>query len=277
TNLKNTNIPMIDLAIVSDEITLDFPSAVKIALEWDLRKFEIRSLRTGRIPKIDPLELLEIEKCVRNCDIKITAISPGIFKSGVSDEFEIKHQLSEDLPRAIEVAQALGTDRVIIFGFQRESGDTSLLRSKVIDYLSRAAELAHDSGVTLLLENEPGFWADSGTNTFDLLNEVSSDSLRANWDPCNAFGLEEEPFPAGYEKIKPYISGVHAKDTRLGSLTACVPIGEGLVDWNGQIQALVRDGIVDHITVETHCLPLIDNSRLNVNTLRRLINLYQTV
>jgi sugar phosphate isomerase/epimerase len=267
---------MMDIAIVSDEITLDFPAAARIALEWGVKKFELRMLRTGRIPKVDPSEIVEIKECIHNWGIQITALSPGIFKLRVSQEAEIERQIEEDLPRSVEVAKMLGTTRIIIFGFQRESGNTNLLRSKVADYLSKAAEVARDSGVELLLENEPGFWADTGSNTFDLLDEISSPSLKANWDPCNAFGLDEEPFPTGYEKIKPYVAGVHAKDTRTGSLIACVPIGEGLVDWNGQIHALLRDNVVDHVTVETHCLPLIDNSRLNVQVLRKLINLNQT-
>jgi L-ribulose-5-phosphate 3-epimerase UlaE len=77
------------------------------------------------------------------------------------------------------------------------------------------------------------------------------------------------PYPDGYEAIKKWIVNVHVKDTIKGSLLACVPIGEGKVDWEGQIQALVRDRLVEHVTIETHCLPLIENSQKNLQWLRQ--------
>ena len=67
------------------------------------------------------------------------------------------------------------------------------------------------------------------------------------------------------------ILNVHAKDTARGSLIQCVPIGEGAIDWEGQIRALVADAIVPHVTIETHCLPLVEQSAKNVRTLRALL------
>ena len=98
-----------------------------------------------------------------------------------------------------------------------------------------------------------------------------SPALGANWDPCNAFGTDEVPYPDGYAAVRPVIMNVHAKDTARGSLIQCVPIGEGAIDWAGQIRALVADRIVPHVTIETHCLPLVEQSAKNVRTLRSLI------
>jgi sugar phosphate isomerase/epimerase len=141
-----------------------------------------------------------------------------------------------------------------------------------VELMSRAAETARKAGITLVVENEPGFWCDSGEHTAKLLGAVNSPSLRANWDPCNGYGTAEKPFPNGYESVKKFIANVHVKDTKEGALIRCVPVGEGAVDWKGQLEAVVRDQIVNHVTIETHCLPLVEKSKQNVDTLRRYLS-----
>ena len=62
------------------------------------------------------------------------------------------------------------------------------------------------------------------------------------------------------------------KDTSAGSHVACEAVGDGVIDWKGQLTALFKDALVDHITIETHTLPLMETSRKNVETLRRMLN-----
>ena len=133
----------------------------------------------------------------------------------------------------------------------------------LVEAVSTAARLA--------IENEPGFLCDSGSRTHRMIQEVGSPHLGANWDPCNAYGTEETPYPDGYDAVRPSIFNVHVKDTRSGALIECVPVGEGAVDWEGQLSALVRDRPVEHITIETHCLPLVEKSRQNVTVLTRML------
>jgi len=123
----------------------------------------------------------------------------------------------------------------------------------------------------MAVENEPGFWCDTGANTRRIIDEVGSPVFGANWDPCNAYGTDEIPYPDGYRAIKDRIFNVHVKDTKRGSLIECVPVGDGAIDWDGQIREIIKDKIVSHVTIETHCNPLIENSRRNVETLKRMI------
>ncbi|MBF8297166.1 MAG: endonuc 2 protein [Bacteroidetes bacterium] len=75
----------------------------------------------------------------------------------------------------------------------------------------------------------------------------------------------------GYESVKKFIANVHVKDTSEGALIRCVPVGEGAIDWKGQLKAIVRDEIVKHVTIETHCLPLVEKSKQNVDTLKQYL------
>jgi sugar phosphate isomerase/epimerase len=261
----------LELGIVSDEISPDFNEAARYAKEWGISIFELRVLMTGRIPAVDQRELREVQAVVNGQGLRVSALSPGIFKLPLSQIQKLEDELVNTLPKTMALAHEFGASMIIAFGFQREQHEKPELFSRAVEFMSRAAERAGKEGVKIIIENEPGFWCDSGANTAKLLGQVNSPYLRANWDPCNGYGTAERPFPEGYEAVKRFIANVHVKDTKEGSLIRCVPVGEGAVDWKGQLASLVRDQLVRHVTIETHCLPLVEQSKKNVETLSRYL------
>ena len=261
----------LELGLVSDEVSPDFNEAARYAGEWGISIFELRVLKTGRIPAVDQGELREVQTLVKNSGLRITALSPGIFKLPLSQISKLQEELATTLPETLALAREFGASLVIAFGFQREQNEKPELFSRAVDLMSRAAEKAGKEGIRLVIENEPGFWCDSGANMAKLIQTVNSPYLRANWDPCNGYGTAERPYPEGYEAVKQYVANVHVKDTKEGSLIRCVPVGEGAVNWRGQLAALVRDQPVRHITIETHCLPLVQKSKQNVATLKHYL------
>jgi len=267
----------LEFGMVSDEISPDFNEAVRYGGEWGISIFELRVLKTGRIPAVDESELKEARALVKNNGLRVTALSPGIFKLPLSQTTKLEEELATTFPKTLDLAREFGASLVIAFGFQKEQNEKPEMFSQVVDFMSRAAEKAGKEGIRIIIENEPGFWCDSGANTAKLIQAVNSPYLRANWDPCNGYGTAERPFPEGYEAVKQYIANVHVKDTREGSMIRCVPVGEGAVNWKGQLAALVRDQLVRHITIETHCLPLVEKSKQNVETLKLYLNeIYRT-
>jgi len=261
----------LELGIVSDEISPDFNEAARYGSEWGISIFELRVLRTGRIPAVDEAELKEVRALVRSNGLRVTALSPGIFKLPLSQTAKLEEELATTLPKTLALARQFGASLVIAFGFQREQNEKPEMFSRAVDFMSRAAEKTGKEGIKIIIENEPGFWCDSGANTAKLIQQVNSPYLRANWDPCNGYGTAERPFPEGYEAVKQFIANVHVKDTKEGSLIRCVPVGEGALNWKGQLAALVRDQLVRHVTIETHCLPLVEKSKQNVETLKRYL------
>jgi len=262
---------VLPLGIVSDEIAPSFREAMSHGSAWGITRYEIRCLASGRIPDVQPGEWNDTLAAIRGEGLRVTALSPGIFKHSLDREDELERELREVLPRTLECAAACGAPLVIVFGVQRRAADGRRERAKVIGLLRRAAEQAAAAGMKIAIENEPGFHCDTGAATRAIIDEAGTSALGANWDPCNAFGTDELPYPAGYEAIRPVILNVHAKDTARGSLIQCVPIGEGAIDWPGQVRALVADRVVPHITIETHCLPLVGQSAKNVRALRAMI------
>ncbi len=260
------------LGIVSDEIVNDFGEALRHGLSWGIHRYEIRCLTTGRIPRVEAQELRAVAGLVREHGVSITALSPGMFKAHLSRTAELEEELRSVLPATLDLAATLSCPLILVFGFQREAGEPPDRYHRAVDVMRRAAELAARAGVRLAIENEPGFWCDTGVNTHAFIQDVGSPALGANWDPCNAYGTDEVPYPQGYEALKSSIINVHAKDTAVGSLIKCVPIGQGAIDWTGQLRALMQDRPVEHITIETHSNPLIEHSRLNVETLQRMMH-----
>jgi L-ribulose-5-phosphate 3-epimerase len=110
----------IELGIVSDEVSTDFNEAVRHSLDWGISIFEIRVLKTGRVPVVDQSELRDVKSLAKNHGLTISALSPGIFKLPLSQNAGLENELSRSLPKTLDLARELGASMVIVFGFQRE-------------------------------------------------------------------------------------------------------------------------------------------------------------
>ncbi len=260
-----------EIGFVTDEISPDVKEAIKIGTSWGITKYELRVIGKNRIPDIDGEKVKEVKKLIGEFGIQITALSPGTFKGTLQQKEIIEQEITEVLPKTFELANQFNSKMVIVFGFMRSKEDHADDEEQVIDLFGRVAESAQQHGLVIAVENEPGFWCDSGANTARILAAVNSPALRANWDPGNSVGTDEPPFPDGYTALKDWIANIHVKDTIKGALIECVPVGEGIVDWPGQIQAIMQDRPTEHITIETHCLPLIEKSKQNLKVVRDLM------
>lgn len=251
------------ISLVTDEISQDFETAIELAYSWGIRNFEIRGASRKRVPDISHEEERRIIQTIKNYNVNITAISPGLFKIPFDWE-KIKNHLQVVLPESLRLAEKLGTNMILIFGIVKQKGERrEKVVSKIADILGEAAEKAQKKGIILALENEDVCWADTGKNTAQIIKMVNSPYLRINWDPTNAFGLGEKPYPDGYDYIKDYIANVHAKDALIDdetNLKRYVVLGEGSIDWDSQIKVLERDKYKGHLCIETHTGPRVKSS-----------------
>ena len=130
--------------------------------------------------------------------------------------------------------------------------------------------MANGEGMTLGMENEASTSLSTIQLTERFIREIDSPNIRAIWDPANEAHAEggETPYPNAYDRIKPLMVHAHLKDAgknlETGELES-VPVGEGVVDWQGQLQAFVDDGYEGHLCLETHWRPTlkIDDDLLN--------------
>lgn len=256
-----------EFGFVTDELDLNPRRAIETALAWDIRKFEIRFLPDGRFPKVSDTALDELARLREEHNIEYTAVSPGFFKCHLDDKDHIAYALGDGLERAMDFMEGCGVPLMVCFGFEMATGDDA----QAVALLQRFADRLAERQLAGAVENETHCKFDTPERIDHLLRQVGRPNLGANWDLANLQQGAPAGFPGGYERVKPRIVNVHAKDVVNdddGTLH-WLPIGEGVCDWPGQMHALVRDQIVDHVTIENHCGPLVEVGRHNLDLLRQ--------
>src|SRR5690606_23867124 len=72
--------PVVDTAIVTDEFSADPETALELGLEEGVGHFELRGVHHGRVPRIDPHTRARLLRAIGDFGVRITAVSPGLFK-----------------------------------------------------------------------------------------------------------------------------------------------------------------------------------------------------
>lgn len=261
----------LDIGVATDEVSLDLEEALAVSWKWGIRHFELRAGSENRFPYFTEREVRLVDEAVRDGG-QITAVSPGILKGNVGDEERLQRELEEALPRAIERAHRFECPRIIVFGFSRLQDEPDGSRSRVLQAFEEVAEQAAAADLTVAIENEPNFWVDRPEPTAALLKDIDHPALTVNWDPANQHWGGQRPTLEGFEILRPHISNVHAKDyTPDDPDVPWRPIGDGVTPWQKIIGWIIEDTDLTHITLETHCKPLIENSRASLDHLRDLI------
>ncbi len=263
------------LSIITDEISQDPEVVTGFLLKHDIRAMEIRTMADNRVPDIDDLTWRNFTEMVGNAGWKINALSPGIFKGRWDDQNLIADEIENKLPRTIDQAQAVNAPFIVAFGFVT-SGVPDVPQS-VIDQIGRAADLCAASGIKLLIENEPGTFADTGENARILIDAVSHPNLYANWDPCNSNIFNSpESLNKSAGALGDKILNVHVKDgipTSPGELfPSYTTISKGYIGWPDHVKFLESIGYDGYYCIETHFQPLQENSTIMVNELKEILN-----
>jgi sugar phosphate isomerase/epimerase len=164
----------------------------------------------------------------------------------------------ESLKRHIPRTLALGSTRMRITAASMNyaKAPREELIGNVVPMLREAARAAEEHGVTLALENHIDF---TSSEMVRILDAVDSEFLRVNFDTGNTIRLFEDPVEAA-ARLARYTVSTHTKDiaTRVkgGSPSdnftfwpSC-PVGEGLIDMPGVVDALRSGGFDGCLGVE---------------------------
>ena len=281
------------ISLITDEISADPETAIELGVEWGVHDFELRGFGTARVPNFSAFQKQRILELLEAFNVNVIAISPGLFKMPFPDRrrerfplrtFDIalydrwekaqdalKAHIEELLPASIEYARLVGAREIVIFSFERSADAEAQVPDEVLETLRQAAEMAGSAGMQLAIEVESGFWADAGKHTAEIIRAVDHPALLVNWDPGNAFHAGDDPYPAGYEAVRPYVAHVHFKDIQRSEQGQYRYVVEGAIDWAGQIAALQRDGYTGYISVEPHMQPKVSSARALLSRLRGLI------
>ena len=250
---------MFTLGVFTDEVSQDFEKALDFAVGFGCTHVEIRSAWDIKQPQdFSASQVERMKALLADRGLSVVGIASPFYKCALDDPRERSRHI-EILRESIALARELGTDLVRGFAFWRVEG-VDAAWPRIVGAFAEPIRIVEAEGITLGLENEPATCLLDARYQERLLHDLGSPRVKAIWDPGNdAYaGAPEPPYPAGYERVRNRIVHVHVKDAthdparRQG---AFVPVGEGDVDWRGQLRRLDEDGYTGCVSLETHWRP----------------------
>lgn len=256
------------LGVITDEVSDDFQEALDWIRSEGLNYAELRVIDGKNISHLNDDEVMRVKEQLDKRGLRVSAIASPIFKcaldparpvasgdrfgqeeAGADEHFEMLH-------RTIEIAKRVDTRFIRIFSFWREKNPESYF-DEIVQHLSKAAQIAEQAGIMLVLENEGSCNGGLAEETAALVTKVNSPNLKVLWDPGNERARGLSPYPEGYQHVKHLLAHVHLKDAAVkpGASARCVPIGQGEVPYREQFQALISDGYDGLYVIETHYVP----------------------
>ena len=255
------------LGVITDEISEDFGQSLDFIAHYALGYCEVRELWQKNLVKLSQGELERAKQLIERHHLKVSEIASPIFKYHLpgmpsprpnwSDTFKAADLTDNDtenlLERVFKLAPFFGTSKVRVFSYWRVE-EPEKAYPYVRERLAKAAALAAQHNITLLLENESDCNVATGKELGRMLRDINSPNLRGMWDPCNAAYLGEVPYPDGYHQVRGLFPHMHIKDVRKDPSTGklqYVPVGKGMIDFHGQFKALRDDGYDGTMSLET--------------------------
>jgi sugar phosphate isomerase/epimerase len=258
---------LLPIAAITDEFSPDLEAAVSAMSEIGMTGAELRMVFGKNIIDLTNAELDRACEIVTRHGLEVISIASPLLKCVLPDSPEVDARFQQDVfaatytyadqprlaDRALEIAERTGARIIRVFSYWR-----AIRPEACFDRIARALEhLAGQAalhGRTIGLENEHACNIATGAETARVLEAVSRPDLKLVWDPANAYVSGETPYPDGYRRLPvERIAHVHAKDCRVeGHRPIWCALGEGGIDWTGQIHSLGQDGYRGWISLETH-------------------------
>ncbi|MGC9997782.1 MAG: sugar phosphate isomerase/epimerase family protein [Terriglobia bacterium] len=263
--VPNSSAPK--LGVITDELSEEFEKALEFISEHSLGYCEVRELWNKNVTRLSQEELERAKQSIEQHHLKVSEIASPLFKYHLpgmpsprpnwGDTFKAADLTDKDteslLEQVFRLAPFFGTSKVRVFSYWRVE-DPEKAYPLVRDRLAKAAAMAAQHNITLLLENETDCNVGTGKELGRMVRDINSPNLLAMWDPCNALGLGETPYPDGYREVRGLFRHMHVKDMRKDPAAGkfrYVPVGKGEIDYRGQFKALRDDGYEGTMSIET--------------------------
>ncbi len=278
------------IGAITDEFSSDIAVAAEAMPELGMKGAELRVIGGKNIMDLTNAEIEQTMAVLAANGLQVVSIASPLLKCTLpdappidsrfqQDSFNAKYSF-EDQPRlaerAFEIAKLTGANIVRVFSYWRVVEPEAVFE-RVVDALQELSDKAGRHALIIGIENEHACNIATAQETARVLAAVDHENLQVVWDPANAYVSGEKPFPSGYRLLETSrIAHVHAKDCTLdGHKPVWCALGEGDIDWEGQIDALAEDGYNGFINLETHWAgpngDKFEGSKICGRNLRRLV------
>jgi sugar phosphate isomerase/epimerase len=125
-----------------------------------------------------------------------------------------------------------------------------------VEVLEPLAEHAHNEGVLLLIEPEPGLLLETTDQYLEVAERLNAPSVGLNFDVGHAYCVSED-LPKAVAKLAPHIRHYHLEDIAATRVHHHLVPGMGAIDFAEVIGAIRKTGYDGWLTVELY--PSIDD------------------
>jgi sugar phosphate isomerase/epimerase len=260
-------MPLYPLAAITDEFSPDIEVAVRSMQQIGMTGAELRMVFGKNIIDLSDEEIDRAIAIARGAGMEIISIASPLLKCVLPDAPEVDSRFQQDMfaakhtfadqprltARAFEIAKRTGARIIRVFSYWRTVQPDACF-DRIVAALGNLADQAANHNLIIGVENEHACNIGTGAEAGRLLAALNHPNLKLVWDPANAVVGGEKAIPDGYRKVPvSRIQHVHAKDCTMdGHKPNWCRIGDGVVGWPEQIDALVRDGYKGWISLETH-------------------------
>ena len=236
------------IGALTDIFSQEVAQAASAMRECGMKGAELRSVGGRNIIEVPDDELNRALESLRENALEVVAIDSMLFKCPL-ERLDTQSGLVE---RSFEIAKRAGARIIRAFSFYRVAEPESVFE-RVVDVLQDFADKAGRLGLVVGLENDPCCNIGTAHESAAVLAAIDHWNLQLIWDPANAYLAGEKPSRAGYKVLDTSrIALIHAKDCVLDSGTPVwTALGDGVIDWQGQIDALAEDGYCGFIHLES--------------------------
>jgi len=246
------------LAVFTDEVSQELDLAVRMATRFGLDGVELRSVWRKPVQSLSDADIERIRAALGEHNLSTAAIASPVFKCELDDEAAHEQHL-QYLRSCIRTARKLGTNIIRVFTFWKR-GPSEPVWDRIKEKFRPAVPIAEDAGVILGLENESSTYMATASETARFITEIDSPALKVVWDPCNEVFADGgvTPYPEAYRQVEPYLVHLHVKDAAKapsGGEPQMAPVGDGVVDWKGQLVELLKQDYQGYASLETHWRP----------------------
>ena len=182
--------------------------------------------------------------------IRFSSIGSPIGKVAVDDDVSYRKQLDQ-LAELVAIARSMDCRYIRIFSFFMPEGENpAVYRDVVMRKMRGFLDVAKDSGVMLLHENEKKIYGDTPERCLDLYKTLGDCNFALIYDASNYIQCGVDAWEA-YEMVKDYVVYYHVKDCdRLTGVE--VPLGTGDGYYERLFDDLAARNFEGFATLEPH-------------------------
>jgi len=197
------------LTAFSSELVADLKEMLAILQGQGISHLELGRVAGRSVLEMTPVERTRLRQELKAHQFSVSAINPEW------NRWPITEDPDPDLARfreILKVAQFFDCQHLVISSFKVPAREENRYRDQVLFRLTEMVKLARDQHITLLLENEPGFYAASSDRCADLVESVGSLFLRLAFNPANFARGGEKPFLGISSHIRKMAGQVYIND-----------------------------------------------------------------